>query len=176
MPILYSNDFRMAVIKYYQQNIFSIKSAVNIFSVSKSSIYNWINLYSNNQILPLSNIRKKYNCKITGTIKKYIVDYVLKHTFNFNIKKLKLNIKNIFNIFVCKSRIYAVIREEKLSYKKISDKLVYKSEKKDIKKLLNKIKRYDSDNIISIDETSIDTHIKTNKGWGPVGKKIVKKN
>ena len=62
MPLLYSNDFRLSVVRYYQQNIFSIKSAINIFLVSKSSIYNWIKLYNNNnKILPIPNIRKIYN-------------------------------------------------------------------------------------------------------------------
>ena len=68
----------MAVVNFYKSDLFTIESALNIFNISKSSLYNWIKLYNKSELITQSNIRDSYNSKIGIEIEKYIVMYVKK--------------------------------------------------------------------------------------------------
>jgi len=133
-----------------------------LYGVSRSTYYNWRN--------NTSKIRKK----ITPEIKCYMRSYVIKRV-NFNYKLLIKSIRINFSISISKSSIYNILKQMNLTKKKINRRLVpsKKSDKKN--KFKNKIKPINLDNIISIDETSIDTHLSHNYGWSVKGKRIVKK-
>ena len=165
----------MAVVNFYKSDLFTIESALNIFSVSKSSVYNWIKLDNKSVLITKSNIRDSYNSKIGIEIEKYIVMYVKKRC-TFTVKNLRKCIIKIFNVTVSKSAIYLVLKNNNMTNKKISQKIVPKNRniKKQINMLVNKINTYDSNNVVSIDESSFDTHMCPNYGWSKKGQSIKK--
>ncbi len=48
---MYSFEFKKSVVNFYKSEIWDIECAIEIFQISKSSMYNWINLDKNN-LLP----------------------------------------------------------------------------------------------------------------------------
>ena len=122
-----------------------------------------------------SNIRDNYKSKITIPIKNYVKTYVSKR-ITFNIKNLNRCLKNIFDVHLCKSSIYRILKQNNMSYKKIGNKIVPKNRNIDekIKNLKNELKKYDSDKVVSIDESSFDTHICSKYGWSNKGSPIKK--
>ena len=93
----------------------------------------------------------------------------------FNYRKLIELIKKNFNIIASKTAIYDIINKMNITRKKIRQKKTY-GNKLNInnkrKEFTNKIKNILFDNIISIDETSIDTTLKPIYGWGIKGNRV----
>ncbi len=81
VPKIYSIDTKLSLINFYNSDIFTIANALHIFNISKSTLYN-------KQLLCVSNNRSTYKSKISPSIHKYIVTYVIKKV-SFNIKKFK---------------------------------------------------------------------------------------
>jgi transposase len=175
MPKIYSYNFKISVINFYNSDLFTIENCLNIFNISKTCLYNWVKLYNNNLLPIRSNIRNNYESKINTEIQKYIILYVTKRTI-FKVKNLIFAIDRIFNLTVSKSSIYRVLSERNITYKQISQKIIPKkaNNKKLIKELIKNIKTVDANNVVSIDETSFDTHMKSNFGWCKKGKSITK--
>ena len=121
MPKIYSIDTKLSLINFYNSELFTIVNALYIFNISKSTLYNWINLY-NEQLLHVSNNRSTYKSKISPPIHKYIITYVTKKV-SFNIKNLRRYIRNIFNVFVSKSSIYRILAINNITNKKFLIKL-----------------------------------------------------
>jgi transposase len=67
---------------------------------------------------------KSYKSKISEEIKKYVIMYITKR-ITFNKKNLNRCIKNIFNTTISGSSIYKILKENKLSYKRIGKKLYH---------------------------------------------------
>jgi transposase len=61
MPKIYSYELKLSVMNFYHSKYWKIKDAVYILNVSKSTIYNWIDLYKNNMLTQTTNIRTSYN-------------------------------------------------------------------------------------------------------------------
>jgi len=166
--------FKIKVISYYNKN-HTVAETIDVFGISKSSLFNWQKLYDNNN---LTN-KKRYN-KINIKLKPHIKCYIRKYVLTRVVFKYRLLIKNIkknFKINISKSSIYMTIKKINITYKKINKKKVTKNHKRlkklkiKFKKLIKKIK---IDDIISIDEASFDTNISFDKGWGIKGKKITR--
>jgi transposase len=178
MPKIYSYDLKMSVINFRKSCDWNLDNAVKIFGASKSSIYGWIKMYSNDLLIRNSNVRTFYESKITDEIKKYVVSYVTKRV-TFNVKKLNRCIKNNFNMTLCKSSIYNILKQNNMSYKKIGKKIIpiNKNIDEQIKNLKEEVKKYKSDKVVSIDESSFDIQICSKYGWSKKGetiKKIIK--
>jgi transposase len=83
--------FKQRVVKcYYSKQLF-IKDLLDLFKISRSSLYNWVKLHKTNNLCEKKLYRKK--SKYSNDIKKYIIKYVVKK-INFDYKKLILIIKN----------------------------------------------------------------------------------
>lgn len=175
MPKIYSTNFKESVIRFYNCDEFTIQIAIKIFKISKSTLYNWIKENKNNNLQNITNKREKYKTKNGQKIKKYIISYTLKKKTKFNVNNLKKNINKKFNRSICKSRLYGILKEENITCKKISNKIIHKNPKtlkRKIKELKNEISKHNSDDIISIDESSFDTFLRKSKGWNIKGKRI----
>lgn len=92
MPKIYSHELKKSVINFYKSNIWNINDALQIFNVSKSSIYSWIKLDKENLLFIDLNVRCNYERKINDEIEKYIIVYVTKKV-NFNKKNIKKILK-----------------------------------------------------------------------------------
>jgi len=52
----YSLDLKLRVIKAYNEKILNVSNICKLFCVSKSSVYNWIKLFNNNEL----GVKKEY--------------------------------------------------------------------------------------------------------------------
>ena len=181
---MYSIDIIKASINLYfklkNDNIIGkkrIKYIQSTFNIHINTLYNWINTYynSNQHTFNFSTYKTNFkynNIKITSIIENFILTSIDKNN-NFNIKKIKNNIKNKFNIVLSKSSIYHVLHKNNLTYKKLYIKNIpYEANKIiDLKiDLKNKISNIDIDKFTSYDEMSIYLNSKPYKGWSEKGK------
>ena len=175
MPKVYPYELKKSVVNFYKSELWDIKEALKIFNVSKSSIYGWIDLNKNNLLLETSNVRGDYERKIYNEIEMYIITYVTKKV-NFVHKNLKRCIKKIFNTNISGSSVYRILKKHNVTNKKIHKKFVpiNKNIKKEVNELITKVSKIGVDNIISIDESSFDTHMCPNNGWSKKGNPIKK--
>ena len=189
---MYSIDIIKSSIKLYfkleQQNIIGknrIKIINSIFDLHINTLYRWINIYYNYNNKTFSfnhyNTHFKYNnIKINHEIEQFIINSINSNN-NFNIKNIKKNIKNKYNISLSKPTIYNVLHKHNLTYKKIiikTNPLKSDYEKELKTKLKNEIKKTDINNLSSYDEMSIYINDTSPYGWSEKGKKciIINKN
>jgi len=119
---------------------------------------------------------KNRSTKYTPEIKCFIRRYVVSRT-NFIVQKLLAAIKKKFNVQASRSGIYNILKLLKITRKKILKKTILYDKKTmntKIKEFKKSVKNIQRSKIISVDETSFDTHITPNYGWSEVGKKITK--
>ena len=134
-----------------------------------TTVYNWIKQYDD---FNFSNFNKSKfnNKKITEQIEKFILNSI--SNFNtFNIKKIKKDIINNFNVSLSKQSIYYVLHKNNLTYKQIRVKNIpYTNEKlKNLKKeLKDKIKPI-FNNLNSFDEMAIYLNDTPPYGWSKKG-------
>jgi len=142
----------------------SVSELVKIFNVSKSTIYNLKKLEN---LVP----QRKRTEKLDITMNNFIKEYVIKRV-NFNYKNLLKLIKEKFDKTICKSTLYSIIKKLNITRKKIYRKPLYSTKsklRKNINTLKSNLKNVNANDIISIDETSIDTHIGNTYGWSSKG-------
>jgi transposase len=182
---MYSIDIIRSSINLYfnlKKNNIIGKNRINYiqktFNIHINTLYKWIKLYydTNNNTFDFSKYKSffKYNNKkINDVIENFILNSIDKNN-NFNIKKIKIEIKNKFNISLSKSSIYFVLHSHNLTYKKLYVKNIpidldkINTFKKDLK---NKINNVDNiNNFVSYDEMSIYLNSVPYKGWSIKGK------
>lgn len=159
----------------YNMNIDDILKFINI---ARSTLYSWIN----DKELLNSDKRKKpkrnKSLKITEKCKEYIIEYMTMNKNNNNIRKLKQNIKRLFKIKISKSHIYNILKNKRISYKKIKeDHCPYTCEKLkeksiEVKKQIDIIQK----KLIYIDESSVEISLRKKYGWSKKGTKCLIKN
>jgi transposase len=170
----YDINFKLCVIRNYYSNKYKIKELLDIFQISNGTLYNWINKFKTNQL----DNRKQKPEKLSGNMKCWIKAYILRKV-NFDYKKVLSLITKKYKINISKSLLYTCIHDLNLTKKKINKRFIYTKEhirKQQLINFKNKISQYDFTKIISIDETSIDTHISYNYGWCCKGNKLIKIN
>jgi transposase len=159
----------------YNMNINDILKFTNI---ARSTLYSWIN----NKELLNSNKRKKQrrnkNLKVTEKCKDYIIEYMTMNKNNNNVKKLKQNIRRLFKIKISKSHIYNILRDKRISYKKMKeDHCPYTNEKLkekaiEVKNQVDAVKQ----KLIYLDESSVEISLRKKYGWSKKGTKCTIKN
>lgn len=168
-PLIYK---KKVVSNYENREDTKIIKFIKQFGISNGSLYNWINKNKDNCLIE----KQKYNkpSKYTPVIRCYIRTYVLRNKI-FDYKKLIKLILKKFNIQSSKTSIYDIIKSLNLTRKRIKKRLFNGNQKKhkdninNFKKTIKTIKLSD---IISIDETSVDTRIIPVYGWSVKGKKL----
>lgn len=158
-----------------------IKYIEHSFNIHINTLYNWISKYYNfnNNVFNFSTYKTNFkynNIKITSLIENFVLNSIDNNN-NFNIKKIKINVKNKFNIVLSKSSIYHILHKNNLTYKKIMVKNIpIDDDKLNILKieLKNKINKIDEvNNFISYDEMSIYLNSKPYKGWSLKGNECI---
>lgn len=167
--------FKKRVCEYYNENKDSIKISeiLKIFNVSVGTLYNWINKYKNNNL----HEKVKYNkeSKFTPEIKCFIRNYIMVYP-NFDYKIIIKKVIQKYKIDISKSSLYSIIEKLNFTRKKFKKSIIPNKEqfKNKIKSFKEKISKVPLNKIISIDETSIDTHTTSEYGWCEKGTKIKK--
>ena len=112
------------------------------------------------------NIQKRIK-KTNFLVLAYIKKYALKR-INFKMKLLQTAIKRKFQIIISKSSIYTSLSKLNITYKQIYQKKIYGNRQqlnKNVRRFKKQIKSINQNDIISMDEVSVDTHITYVKGW-----------
>ena len=81
-----------------------------------------------------------------------------------------------YNIDVCKSSIYTILKKNNISNKKINIKQIFSHKeimKENIIQFKKRINKININYLITIDEFSVDNHIHSLKGWSKKGKEII---
>lgn len=171
-------------IHYITQELYK---GINL-TISRSTLYEWIHLYSNileynNYHLASNFVRSKKKStfisrKITDDIKKYIIDEITKNPV-ISLKKLRSNILNIFFINLHVKTIYYEIKNSGLTYKSVQYKSYGKSDEeftKEKNRLKQEILEVNKE-FTSIDETSVELYSRPTRGYSKKGQRcIAKKN
>ena len=175
----YSNDLKIKIIGVIKSRKFTNIEIMKIFGINKKTFYKIKNdskLRGGSKYSHLKSYKRK--SKITNSIKNFIIKYVT-DKINFNYKKLLCIINKKYNLFISKTSIYRILKNYGVTKKKICNKQIltnFEKRKKQIKlfkEQINDILETSSmSNIISIDETSIDSHITNNYGWSKKGERI----
>lgn len=158
--------FQQFVCEYYSKykKKYSINKILDELHISNGSLYNWIYKYNNNELQP----KKRYNkiSKFTPEIRCFIRSYVISR-INFDCNKLKKLLQKKFKINSSRSSIYEIIKSLNITRKKVRTRIVPNKKlfKAKTKNFIRKIKQLNKDQIVCIDETSIDTHTQNNYGW-----------
>ena len=171
MPNSYPLIFKLRVIECYNNRSIKIDELLKLFKISRSTLYDWIKRYDNNDLSEKERYTKKSKF---DSVDKYISNYVCSRK-KFDYLRLISIINRKFKITISKSSIYNILKKNNITRKKINFKLnLCKKDKfialrKDFDKT---IKNTEQDNIVSIDESSFDTHIDNNYGWSIKGQPI----
>jgi transposase len=175
-----SDDYKLLAVEYYlnTQDI-SLIDTCKIFKCSKTSLDRWVERY-----LVTGNVsnkkRKEGSYKITKTHVKFIKDLIKQKPEIFLWQILEqLNEKH--KIKISKSHLVNIIKYLNLTYKKFYEnhnpKTRYGKEinyKESFKNFFDKIKKYKLEDLISIDETSVQVGVGFNKGRFLMGKRLYK--
>lgn len=146
------------------------ETTMDIFQISHSSLFKWIDQDHHKK---LENKRTRTS-KFTPVIKCYIRNYVVTR-INFKYTRLIALIWKNYRIKISKSSIYNLLKTMNITKKKIYKRSFFMTKIKKnqlVKEFKDKLKDRPIDDIISIDESSFDTHIHHNYGWSLKGKKI----
>ncbi|AYV77371.1 MAG: HTH and integrase core domain protein [Dasosvirus sp.] len=165
--------FKIKVVELYLTKKVPIKELLLMFGISRGSLYNWIKLHKTNEL----DEKKKYNkeSKYTNYVRDYVCKYVINRV-NFDYKRIIKLTEKKYGIKCSKSSVYVILKENNISRKRIKVKANYNDKiamKTKIKKMGKEIKKIGKENVVSIDESSFDTHINSHYGWSKKGKRIV---
>jgi transposase len=170
---MYPNIIKKLVIDNLFTNKFLINDIVQIFKISRRTIYYWINKYKNNILYVSKSVENQI--KIFPEVKLYIKKYTLRNMF-MNINKLINNIKKKYKISISKTSIYNILKQFKITNKRTKLKTIHinkKTHSREVKELLKNIKKYKNTSIISIDEIHFNTNLYPLRGWNKSNKKVV---
>jgi len=178
----YSIDFVKHILRIYKnknkQNTM-IKDILETANIARSTLYEWvnksdtlINCKKRNKILRNKNIKVSEKCS------NMIINYMSQNKNHSSIKKLKKIIKRTCKINISKSHIYNVLKDNKITNKKIQEDHCPYSDKVLKEKLIIVKNQVDNanGNVIYIDESSVEISIKKKYGWSKKGKRCVIKN
>lgn len=168
--MVYNFDLKKRVVENFLSKNTNTKETIKLFDISNGSLFNWVYLRKVDRL----EEKRKRRSKFTDEMKAYIKKYIIKRT-NFKYQKLIDSIWKIYKIKMSKSSLYKIIKEMDLTKKKINKRFIFTNKKKrnqQIKEFKNKLKKKSIKDIISIDESSFDTHISHNYGWSEKGTKI----
>ena len=175
----YSYDLKIKILGFIKSKKFTNIEIINMFQISNKTFYSIKNdpklrsgsKYSNSDT-------HKRTTKITIDIRNFIVKYVTTKV-NFDYKKLIRIINKKYNTLISKTSVYRILKEEDITKKKICNKQILSDpvkRNKEIEFFKDKVENIlinsGMEFIISLDESSMDSHICNNSGWSKRGNKI----
>jgi transposase len=164
----HSYNYKKSAIKYYKI-IKSFRKVCKIYGCSKSSLQRWIKRLNNKN---LERKKRKNKYIISEKEKDFIKEYI-KNNPNTTVEIIKNEINKKFKQNYNYSKIYNLIKELKISYKKL--RLKYFPKKGNEKEELCIFYKYfineNINNIISLDETAIYVNMIKTYGYSKKGKR-----
>lgn len=173
-----SSDLKIKAIKYYYK-INNYSNVCKVFECSERSLKRWIERYEKNKSVERKS-RKLGSYKIKKEHIKFIKD-TLKNNNDIHIKVLYELLKNKFpDLDISRQYIHDLIRDNNITRKRATFEHFPKTyrgepryEKAELKAFFKEIKKFNLDDIISIDETSVSTSLGFNYCRDELGKRCI---
>lgn len=171
----YSFDYKLNTIRlYFDRNKSNrlIKEILEIQNIVRSTLYSWIK--NKDEIIEYNkNKTKKKNkriSKISDDCKNYIINYVNEYK-QFQMKKLLKSISKKFKVKLTKQTIYNILKDNKISNKRVKINHYPHSEDKlkQSKHIVNEKLKEEEYDVISQDESGLYLYTQNNYGWSKVG-------
>jgi len=174
-----TEDYKISAVKYYLKSKKTQEEICNIFDCSPRSLKRWTARYTKDKTIKRYN-RKPISYKVKKTHVKFIIDEVSKNK-TITMDDLLGILKNKYkNINITSRHLSRIIRDNNITLKLTR----YRHEpikrfgkpieiNKQIKEFYKEIRRYDLNDIICIDETSIKALMKRNHCYNEIGKRCV---
>jgi len=174
-----SEDYKISAVKYYLESNESQEKVCEIFKCSVRSLYRWIERYKNeNEIKRHSRIPIAY--KVSKKHVKFILDEIRKDKtittedllikFKKKFKDIELTRRHISNIIRDNNNSLKITRYRHEPEKRFGKEI---NINKKLKEFYKEIKKYKLEDIICIDETSVNALMKRNHCYSKVGKRCV---
>ena len=174
-----SEDYKISAVEYYLVEDKSQEEVCKIFKCSPRSLMRWVNQYQNT-----GNIYRQNRKPVAYKITKDQVNYALKEinkNKTITIDDLLSKIKSNYSSFDLSSRqLSRVVKDNNITLKitRIRHEPIKRFGKdidinKNIKDFYDEVKKYNLDDIICIDETSIKSLQKRNHCYNEIGKRCV---
>jgi transposase len=173
-----SEDFKLSAVKYYLK-IKNQRKTCKIFNCSERSLIRWVKKYNNT-----GEIKRKPRIYTSYKVKQIHVNY-MKKIINKN-KTITMNdllqkVKNKFkNVNYSKMQVYRIIRDNNITLKQTKTRHILKTRfrkpvniNKKLREFYEEIKKYKLDDIISIDETSLNAYEVRKHCYEKIGKRCI---
>lgn len=179
MPKHKSEDYKLLAVQHYLNNKDNQIDTCNLFKCSPRSLMRWVKRYKLEQSIKRHN-RNAISYKVKKIHIRFILDEINKNK-TITIQELLTKLKNKYPILnITRRHISRIIKENYISLKltKIRHEPIKRFGKdininEKIKEFYNEIKKYNIDDIICIDETSINSLQLRHHCYNEVGKRCV---
>lgn len=179
MPKHKSEDYKLSAVKYYLKSKKSQEEICNIFNCSPRSLKRWTARYTKDKTVKRYN-RKPISYKVKKAHVEFIINEVSKNktiTMDDLLGKVKHKYKNIN---LSSRHLSRIIRDNNITLKLTR----YRHEpikrfgkpieiNKKIKEFYQEVRRYNLNDIICIDETSIKALMKRHHCYNEIGKRCI---
>jgi transposase len=176
----FTSDLKLKSVKYYNK-IKNYVKVCNIFECSERSLKRWVEKYKT-----YNHLDRKSRKKGSYKLKKIHIGFIkksLKKENDIQMNTLHNQIKNKFpELNISRQYLSDIIRDNNITRKRAVFQHFPKTyrgnirdEKKELKEFFNIVSKFNLDDIISIDETSVSTSLTYNYCRSYIGKRCVKK-
>ena len=181
MPTHKSSDYKLSAVKYYLSHSKNQVQTCKIFGCSERSLMRWVNKYkSTNNITRKKRDYSSY--KITNSHISFIKQQ-LKQNKTITMDELLTKLKTKYpDLTLSRVHLGRVVRDINITLKQTRLRHVPKTRykkpiviKNQIKEFYSKVKQYSLDDIICIDETSLNSFMIRRKCYEELGKRCVVK-
>lgn len=169
---IYGRYFKDRAIDYFNRSK-SIKDAIDLFNISRKTLYNWRKLYENDKLHLKTEHKKHISLKYTDDMCEYIRKYIVNNC-RFRMKNLLKLFKKNFNRTLNANNVYYALRKSGITYKKAHKVVIInkKEHKQKVKEFKEKINEIGIDKVLSTDECHFHLNMTPDYGWNKKGKRV----
>lgn len=174
-----SEDYKLAIVKYYLNNNDTQENVCKIFKCSVRSLLRWVERYKDEEEIKRHN-RIPIAYKVSKEHVKFILDEIKKDKtittedllikFNEKFKDIELTRRHISNIIRDNNNSLKITRYHHEPEKRFGKEININDK---LKEFYKEIKKYKLEDIICIDETNINALMKRNHCYSEVGKRCI---
>jgi transposase len=173
----HTEDYKQTAVKYYLEHNEDMRNTCEIFNCKFQSLSRWINQYKKQGNVNRKT-RKNHNLKITPEIEKFVKENVKKQSTTTLWEFSKL-VNEKFGLHLTDRSIYNILNKNKITRKRLRSKYYPEKregqEKQDLEEFYKKLKNYDYNKTICLDETSIYLNMTLSYGRSRSGTRVIKK-
>ena len=173
-----SEDYKITAVEYYLNSDKTQIEICEIFKCSARSLMRWVEIYNDTDEIKRNN-RKNIAYKVSKEHVNFLLNELNKNK-TITMEELSIKLKEKFNISISRYHINRIINDNNKTLKitrirhepiKRFGKDININEK--IKEFYDEIKKYKIEDIICIDESSINSLQKRNHCYSELGKRCV---